>query len=127
MKDHRPFHEWLADHARGTLDDELTAALADVVENVAHQEKPGKVTLELTVEAAGRGGRTVVIGGKVKVKLPEQAPEQSIFYVGDGGTLWRDDPYAQRMDGMKVDPITGEAIPLPENDETAPARLPDEG
>jgi hypothetical protein len=120
------FHTWLADHARGTLDDELTVALADVVEAVAHQEKKGVVVLELTVETAGRGGRTVVIGGKVKVKLPEPAPEQSIFYVGEAGSLWRDDPFAERLDGMKVDPVTGEAIALPDTDETAPARLPDE-
>lgn len=121
----RMFDEWLRDHARGTLNDEATAALADVVDAVAHLEKAGKVTLELTVEPAGSNGRTVVIFGRVKTKAPEAAPEASIFYVGDGGSLHRDDPYAQRLPGMaapvepdgevrRVDPETGEVRRLDE-------------
>lgn len=107
----RPFHQWLADHARGTLDDESTAALAELVEQVAHLEKPGKLTLELKVDVAGRGGRTVVIEGKVVTKPPEPAPESSIFYVGDAGSLHRDDPYQGRLDvgdARRVDTDTGE-------------------
>jgi len=118
MSDRLLFAEWLADHARGTLNDEATAAFAEVVDAVAHLEKKGTLTVELVVEPAGSNGRTVVVYGRVKVKAPEAAPEASIFYVGDAGSLHRDDPFAQRLPGValpeddapprKLDPETGE-------------------
>lgn len=114
----QPFHEWLASHARGTLTDELTAALGELVEAVGAHEKAGKLTLTLTVDVAGSGGRTVIIAGEVAVKAPKPAPEASIFYVGEAGTLHRDDPFASRLPGVPftqtdgdvrvVDPETGE-------------------
>lgn len=39
--DLRPFSEWITDHARGTVDDEMTMAIAEVTEAVAHHDKPG--------------------------------------------------------------------------------------
>jgi hypothetical protein len=110
---HTPFHEWLKGHARGTLDDELTAALAEVVEAVAHLEKPGKIVLELKVDVAGSGGRTVVTSGKVTTKPPEPAAEVSLFYVGEGGSLHREDPFQTRMpvgDARRIDPATGRPV-----------------
>lgn len=122
--DRSPFHEWLEGHARGTLNDELTAALGELVEAVGAHEKPGKLTLTLAVDVAGSGGRTVLISGEVAVKAPKPAPEASIFYVGEAGTLHRDDPFAMRMPGVPftqsdgevrvVDPDTGEVKPVPE-------------
>lgn len=116
--DRQSFHDWLAGHARGTLNDELTAALGELVEAVGSHEKPGKLTLTLTVDVAGSGGRTVLIAGEVTTKAPKPAPEASIFYVGDAGTLHRDDPFAMRMPGVPftetdgavrvIDPDTGE-------------------
>lgn len=94
--DRQLFHDWLAGHARGLLDSEITAALGEVVEAVTHLEKSGKVVVELTVEPAGSGGRTVMVAGVVKTKPPLPAPEASIFFAGDGGSLHRDDPYQQR-------------------------------
>jgi hypothetical protein len=57
--DLRPFSEWITDHARGTVDDEMTMAIAEVTEAVAHHDKPGTVVLKLKIEPAGNGGRTV--------------------------------------------------------------------
>lgn len=118
------FHDWLATHARGTLNDELTAALGELVEAVGSHEKPGKLTLTLAVDVAGSGGRTVLISGEVAIKAPKPAPEASIFYVGEAGTLHRDDPFASRLPGVPfkqtdgevrvVDPDTGEVRPVPE-------------
>lgn len=106
------FHKWLKSHARGTLDGEATAALAELVAQVSDLEKPGKLILELKVDVAGSGGRTVLIAGKVTTKPPEPAPEASVFYVGDGGSLHRDDPYQGRLpiDGpaRRIDEETGE-------------------
>lgn len=96
--EHRPFSEWIVDHARGTVDDELTAAMAEVVEAVAHHGKAGSVKLTIKVDAAGSGGRTVTTSCHVEAKPPKAGAEQSIFYVGDGGTLHRDDPFQTRLD-----------------------------
>lgn len=122
------FSAWLEGHARGTLNADATAALGEVVKAVGDLGKAGKVTIELTIEPAGSGGRTVTIGGRVSGKPPRPAPEVGIFYIGDGGSLHRDDPYAVRMPGVPyvdtagdarlIDPDTGdvrrfEPAPLP--------------
>lgn len=100
------FNEWIAGHARGTLNDEITAALGDVVDAVTHLEKPGKVTIEIAVAPAGSGGRTVAVAGKVTAKPPQPAPQMSIFYAGENGSLHRNDPFQQRL----ADPATGEIL-----------------
>jgi hypothetical protein len=99
------FNEWVAGHARGTLNDEITAALGEVVAAVTHLEKPGKVVVEITVEPAGSGGRTVAVAGKVTAKPPVPAPEMSIFFAGEQGSLHRNDPFQQRIDAE-----TGEIV-----------------
>jgi hypothetical protein len=106
----RPFSEWLTDHAQGVADAEATAALAEVVEAVAHHGKAGTVTIKVKVEPAGSSSRTVVTSVDVKANTPEPAAEQSIFYVGEGGGLHRDDPYQGRLlDGAReIDTTTGE-------------------
>lgn len=107
----RPFSEWITDHAQGTVDLEMTAALAELTQAVAHHGKKGAVTLKITVEPGGSGGRTVVTSCVVDAKPPIPDPEQSIFYVGDGGSLHRDDPYQQRLPLKRV----GKDAPLPLN------------
>lgn len=112
------FAEELANLARGTLNDEATMALAELVEAVTHLGKKGTLTLDVVVEPAGSGGRTVTIAGTVKTKAPQPDPELSIRYVGEAGSLHLDDPYAKRLVGIPhvdadgavkiVDPVSGE-------------------
>lgn len=100
-QEERPlFNDWLARHGRGVLNAEATAALSDVVQAVSDIGKKGKITLEIVVEPAGAGGRTVAIGGRVKAAPPSPDPELGIFYVGSSGSLHRDDPYVQRIPGV---------------------------
>jgi hypothetical protein len=94
------FSEELRLLARGTVDDEATMGLSELVEAVRVLGKKGTMTVELTVEPAGSGGRTVTIAGKVAVKAPKPDPELSIRFVGDAGTLHLDDPYARRLAGV---------------------------
>lgn len=105
-----PFHEWIRDQQSGLTDDEVTSALASVVEAVQHLGKKGKVIVELQVEPAGSGGRSVEVAVKVTAKPPEPEPTPSIYFIGDSGTLHRDDPYQRPMfdDARKVDLGTGE-------------------
>lgn len=101
------FGDWLGAHARGSVNDEATAELADVVEAVTQLGKPGKVTVEVTVEPSGRGGQSVILAAKVKVKKPEPAPEAGLFFVGAHGALHRNDPYQPQM----IDQQTAKVIP----------------
>lgn len=103
------FAAWLTAHARGTLNDELSMALAEVVEHVAHLEKKGTLALTLTVEPAGSGGRTVSISGKTVAKPPMPTPEVGIFYVGEAGSLHRDDPFARPLAGVPYRDSAGDA------------------
>lgn len=112
------FDDFIRRHTRGTLNQEITAAMSEVVKAVAGIGKKGKVTIELIVEPSGDTGRVVMIGGVVKPAPPLPDPERGIFYVGAAGTLHRDDPYAQRIPGVPyadtagdikvVEPETGE-------------------
>lgn len=122
MTDRTQFSTWLATHARGTLDDELTAVLAELVESVQDHEKKGELVLKLIVEPAGSGRRTVTVAGKVATKPPEPAPEMSIFYVGESGSLHRDDPFVQRFPGMAPANEDGEVRRVPgDEDKTVQA------
>lgn len=97
-----PFSDWLVDHAQGDVDVEMTLALAEVVQAVAAHGKKGTVTLKITVDTAGSGGRTVETSCVVDAKAPTADPERSIFYVGDKGSLHRDDPYQRRLPLKRV-------------------------
>jgi hypothetical protein len=98
----RPFSEWVTDHAQGAVDDEMTLALADLVQAVAAHGKKGTVTLKVTVEPAGSGGRTVETSCLVEAKAPQPDPEKSIFFVGERGSMERDDPYHKRLPLKRV-------------------------
>lgn len=113
------FADWLRAHARGSVNDEATAELADVVEAVTQLGKPGKVTIEVTVEPSGATGQAVVVAAKVKTKKPEAAPEAGLFFVGEHGALHRNDPYHPQM----VDQQTARVIPAATDD--APKRVVD--
>lgn len=99
-----PFHEWVQGHARGTLDDDLTAAMAEVTQAVTALDKKGEVIVKLSIDTAGSGGRTVSVAGTVTAKPPRPDAEVSIFYADGDGGLHRDDPYQTRA----FDPETGE-------------------
>jgi hypothetical protein len=111
------FSEEIATLARGTLDDEATAKLHELVEAVSHYDKGGKLVLELAVDPAGSGGRTVTIAGKVTVKAPQPAPEISVRFVGTGGSLHRDDPVEQRLPGIPFRDAEGEVKVVAETGE----------
>ncbi len=99
------FHEWIVDQGNGTTDDEITAALAGVVEAVGHFGKKGEVVVKIKVEPGGSHNRQVLTACHVEAKPPTAAPEQSIFYIGQGGGLHRDDPFSPRLEGV-IDPTT---------------------
>lgn len=110
----RPFSKILPLIDHGNLEDQLTAAISDVATEVGRLEKKGSVTLKLTIEPAGSGGRSVTVAGVVDSKPPEPAPPTGFFFIDGGGGLHREDPYSQRL------PIDAESRQLP--DDTDPPR-----
>lgn len=106
------FADWMRGHARGSVNDEATAELADVVEAVTELGKKGTVTIEVTVEPSGRGGQSVILAAVVKTKKPEPAPEAGLFFVGDHGALHRNSPHHPQM----VDQQTSRVIDDARND-----------
>ena len=98
----RPFSEFITDHAQGAVDDEMTLAFAELVQAVAAHGKKGTLSLKITVEPAGSGGRTIETSCVVEAKAPMPDPEKSIFFVGDRGSVHRDDPFHKRLPLKRV-------------------------
>lgn len=120
------FSTWIEKHARGALNDEATLALADVVQTVADIGKAGKLVIEITVKPAGSSKRSVAIGGKVVEKMPTPEPELSVFFIGEGGSLHRDDPFQRLLPGVAV-AVDDEPVRVVESTDDEPVKVDDEG
>ena len=77
------------------------------------------MVLEVIVEPAGSGGRTVAVGGRVTVKAPKPDPELGVYYPDHAGELHRDDPYQDRLPGTQV-PEPDEPVRTVAAEDTAP-------
>jgi hypothetical protein len=86
----RPFHEVLAEVDYGTLSTMVSEKLAEVVRNVIEVEKPGQLTLTLTIKP--NGDEKVIVDGKVVSKVPEKPVDQSFFFARPDGSLTRNSP-----------------------------------
>lgn len=93
-----PFSEWLASYGAGSLDDKLTAGLAERAGDVVLLDKPGTLTLKLTVQAKGGG---VVVTPGLKLSPPESKDGGQFFYVDAEGNLSRRDPNQPQLPTME--------------------------
>lgn len=84
--DRQLFSTWLAEHRAGALDDQLTAALVEVAEQVALEAKNGSLTLKLTLSEKGGG---VIVAHELKTTLPKVKTE-AFYYLTAGGLSTRD-------------------------------------
>lgn len=114
----RPFHEWLADQASGSADNQATQALQEVVQAVGDIGKKGKVILEVIVEPANQSATMMKTQVIVTAKPPVPFADQTVFYADSNGSLVRDDPFQARLPLREIDPDTAEIIELgnPEGD-----------
>ena len=103
----------------GTLSDELTDSMRDLVAACATTGRAGKLTLELTLKP-GKGGQIEVFDD-VKVKLPKSEKGSSLMWATLENNLARNDPRQMEIEGLRrvdtspgaeqlrrVDPATGE-------------------
>ena len=91
----------------GTLSDELTDKLRDLVATCAATGRNGALTLTLQLKP-GKGGQIEVFD-EIKVKLPKEEKGSSLMFATPENNLQREDPRQLQLDGLRtVDMNTGE-------------------
>lgn len=89
----QPFAEFLAEHRKGKLHQEVGEALNELVEAVQSTGSPGQVTLVLTVKPSP-GGATdmVIVQDDVRVRRPTGKRPQTVFFIDPDYNLSRHNP-----------------------------------
>lgn len=87
----RPFADFLREVNKGSVHDELSKALHDLIAKVREVRKPGKVTLVLKVDWMKSTGM-LQITDDVKVELPKFDRKASLWFVDRNGNVTRNDP-----------------------------------
>ena len=100
----------LRDIRKGRVVDAASEELAELVRAVQATERPGALTLKLTITPQGKGDNAVIVGCDVAVKMPKQPLPDALFFADAEGDLLRDDPTQNRMFGDAIDPKTGEIL-----------------
>ncbi len=107
-----PFSQQIAYINKGTLDAELTEALAEVIKSVRETGKKGAVTLTLNVSMLNtRDENAVKVTPAVKTSKPELDKADTIMFSTANGDLLRDDPDQVQMDLTVID-TTPKAAPI---------------
>ncbi|EPI4996623.1 hypothetical protein ACVYVE_005536 [Klebsiella pneumoniae] len=111
-KNTTPFSQQLAYINKGTLDAELTEALAEVIKAVRETGKKGAVTLILNCSMLNtRDENTMKVTPKVTRTIPELDRADNIMFSTADGDLLRDDPAQVQMD-LKVIEQAPQAAPI---------------
>lgn len=112
----RPITDVLRDMRKGRVVDEASEQLAAVVRAVLDHDKPGELTLKLTIKPQGKGDNAVILSAKVTHKAPQGDLPDALFFADLDGQLLRDDPTHVRMFAdargprERIDPETGEIL-----------------
>ncbi len=101
--DKTPFSEQIAYLAKGTLNEEATEELADLIKAVRLTGKKGTITVKLDVSMLDKSSEDAMrISGDVKCKKPvPDTPVTVMFSTGDGDLL-RDDPEQMALNLRQV-------------------------
>lgn len=84
---------------KGRLFNEAQERLAEVVKAVVLTGKAGKISISLTIQPGA--DETVVISGDVVPKAPKKSAGGSTYYLGEDGTLSREDPRQAEFEVVK--------------------------
>jgi hypothetical protein len=99
----RPFAAFLQELNNGESHGELSSALVALVEAVQSAGKSGTLTFTLKVKPAGRGGATVMITDEIKVKSPEPARAETVWFIDDNGNCVRHNPAQPQLPLREVE------------------------
>ena len=105
----RQFADVLRDMSAGKTYDDLTAALAEVVEAVITTRKNGELVLKIGIKPNGENSVRVV--DEIKVKVPQPARGETLFFTTASGSLLRNDP---RQSELPLREVKAEPTPLKE-------------
>ncbi|QGH62718.1 hypothetical protein [Serratia proteamaculans] len=113
-----PFSQQLTYLNKGSLNDELTEQLAQVVKAVRETGKAGSITLTLKVGMLNKANEDVVkISPVVAYKIPEGERAETIMWSTADGDLLRNDPQQPGAAELKqVASTDTERRQLPEQD-----------
>lgn len=105
--EHRTFTQTIDALRFGTLADELSDKLRDLVATCATTGRNGTITLTLALKP-GKGGQIEVFD-EIKLKLPKEEKGSSLMFATPENNLQREDPRQLSLDGLRtVDKDTGE-------------------
>lgn len=106
----RPITDTLRHIGGGVFIDTASDKLAELVAAVDNTGKSGKITLDVTVKKATRGG-AMIVTGKVRVTKPAEEPLETMLFATPEGNLVVDDPNQQKLDLKIIDQGAGAATP----------------
>lgn len=107
MAGKKPFTDMLVSLRWGTLHDDLTQELNELVKKCSDTGKVGTLSLTLKLKP-GSGGQIEVIDD-IKVTAPKETKGTSIMFATVENNLVREDPRQQSIEGLRsVDMTTGE-------------------
>lgn len=105
--EHRTYTSTVEALRFGTLGDDLTDKLRELVASCATTGRAGAITLTLALKP-GKGGQIEVFD-EIKLKLPKEEKGSSLMFATPENNLSRDDPRQLSLDGLRtVDMSTGE-------------------
>lgn len=99
----RPITDTLRHIGGGVFIDTASDKMAELVNAVDSTGKAGKLTLEVKVKKATRGG-AMHITGTMKLTKPAEEPMEAMLFATPEGNLVTDDPHQQKLDLKSVEP-----------------------
>lgn len=102
----RPIIDSLRHIRGGIFLDEAAEGLAELVQAVDSTQKPGKLTIEISLRRATAGA--MAISGKVTVRKPKEPDAEALMFPTPEGNLLTEDPSQKKLDlkPVQVDKIT---------------------
>lgn len=93
-----PFSQQITQIRGGSLDDELTDALAECVRAVDEQGGTASLTLKISVKRSGKTNSGYVkVSADFSKKLPKPESIEAVLFATPDGALWEDNPKQERM------------------------------
>lgn len=108
------FWGWLREHKGGALHSELGEKLAELTTACIEHNGSGSLTLQIKVKSSG-DDQTVFIKDDIKSNVPQADRGGSIMFVGDDGSLSRENPRQMSLPMRVVETQQGEPVVLDTN------------
>ena len=107
----RPINDTLRHIGGGVFIDLASDKMAELVTAVDQSGKAGKLTLEIKVKKATRGG-AMIITGSLKLTKPAEPALEAMLFATPEGNLVADDPHQKKLDLHSVPADTHQPIAL---------------